>query len=50
VEEWEEPLHPGSLSRTYPTLSHNATLFAHFLPLSYSNARDRAKTATHSQL
>src|ERR1700728_4233206 len=32
VEEWEEPLHPGSLTRTYPTSSHNATLIAHFLP------------------
>ena len=32
MEEWEEPLHPGSLVRTYPTSSHNATLLAHFLP------------------
>jgi hypothetical protein len=32
VEEWEEPLHLGSLAATYPTFSHNATLFAHFFP------------------
>src|SRR5262249_10306823 len=32
VEEWEELLHPGSLRRTYPTSSHNATPFAHSLP------------------
>ncbi|MGO9490411.1 MAG: DUF3352 domain-containing protein [Solirubrobacteraceae bacterium] len=32
MEEWEEPLHPGSLRRRYPTSSHNATLFAHLLP------------------
>ena len=32
MEEWEEPLHPGSLVRTYPTFSHNATPRAHFLP------------------
>ncbi len=33
MEEWEEPLHPGSLPRTYPTFPHNATLIAHFFPL-----------------
>src|SRR5439155_26265355 len=32
VEEWEEPLHPGSLARTYPTSSHNATPLAHLFP------------------
>ena len=44
VEEWEEPLHPGSLPRTYPTFSHNATLFAHLLPLFPSVASHSGKT------
>ena len=38
MEEWEEPLHPGSLARMYPTSSHNATLFAHSLPQSRPDA------------
>ena len=33
MEGWEEPLHPGSLRRSYPTLSHLANNFARFLPL-----------------
>src|SRR3954447_8161330 len=33
VEGWEEPLHLGSLRRSYPTISHNATHHASFLPL-----------------
>jgi Protein of unknown function (DUF3352) len=32
VEEWEEPLHLGSLPATYPTFPHNTTLLAHFFP------------------
>jgi hypothetical protein len=32
VEEWEEPLHPGSLGNFYPTLLHKATQFAHDAP------------------
>src|SRR5579862_3589992 len=32
VEEWEEPLHLGSLPARYPTFPHNATLIAHFFP------------------
>ncbi len=43
MEEWEEPLHPGSLPRRYPTLSHDATLIAHVLPqLRRRGARRRA--------
>ncbi len=49
VEEWEEPLHPGSLSRTYPTSSHNATPIAHFLPLFPPRAADRARTPAHAR-
>lgn len=32
MEGWEEPLHSGSLRRSYPTLSHLATHFACFVP------------------
>ncbi len=32
MEEWEEPLHLGSLPTSYPTFPHNATLIAHFFP------------------
>src|SRR4051794_27027648 len=32
MEEWEEPLHPGSLSVFYPTSPHNATRSAHKFP------------------
>lgn len=32
MEEWEEPLHPGSLEDVYPTFLHKATLLAHFPP------------------
>jgi hypothetical protein len=32
MEEWEEPLHPGSLGYFYPTPPHKATQFAHDLP------------------
>lgn len=32
MEGWEEPLHSGSLLRSYPTLSHLATQFACFVP------------------
>lgn len=38
VEEWEEPLHLGSLPASYPTFPHNATLIAHFFPQSCSEA------------
>jgi len=38
MEGWEEPLHPGSLRRRYPTFSHFATYFARFLPLVHSEA------------
>jgi hypothetical protein len=30
VEEWEEPLHLGSRSATYPTFSHNTTFLHTF--------------------
>ena len=50
MEEWEEPLHPGSLRRTYPTSSHNATLFAHLLPLSRSYLRRPGKSPANSAL
>ena len=43
MEEWEELLHLGSLRRTYPTLSHNATLFAHSLPHPHPSTLPRAK-------
>jgi uncharacterized protein DUF3352 len=32
MEEWEEPLHPGSLGYFYPTAPHKATQFAHDPP------------------
>ncbi len=43
MEEWEEPLHPGSLRRTYPTSSHNATLFAHSLPQAHHDDPHRGR-------
>jgi len=50
MEEWEEPLHPGSLPRTYPTFSHNATLFAHLLPLFRPDASQRDEIPANKQL
>ena len=45
MEEWEEPLHPGSLPRSYPTFPHNATLIAHFFPLTRSSGLVSSKNA-----
>ena len=44
VEEWEEPLHLGSLPASYPTFPHNATLIAHFFPQPCPEAVKTGKT------
>lgn len=39
MEGWEEPLHPGSQWRRYPTISHIATQIGTFAPLPNTSGR-----------